>query len=422
MSSSRSSTIPEGYGGPISINQSHGSPIDPTLESCCQREIESNRQFNAVQSAVRRHDRIAWMERLRRNAVQLDFGQGCRCSFDPSQDGGEYGTLREMRLRRYHEQMEEQTRAREEGNYNGTDDNDDNNNNEEQEDQVNNNRPFHADVDRNDKSDNSDSDSEFDYLLDEIDLPPAVTEELERRRREELEEAILYRDLLTHHGYGTHRQMHPMRVLRAAGLTANNSRHRGIPESAVVLHLYDPESDMSAALDLLLEQDTFAGKYRGTKFLRASGRAVLLMNPDIADKELPHLHPNRDMPALVAIKDGVVVATCPKLAGMGSSEEGTVDVHAVEHWLDMAGVLRTDPPPIEMLCRIRPEEDALLASGILGRKTDASTQKTGEGGTEEYFNCGVLGCEKTFFHEHVGVRNEEQDGLVVKEDGTIKDF
>jgi hypothetical protein len=32
------------------------------------------------------------------------------------------------------------------------------------------------------------------------------------------------------------------------------------------------------------------------------------------------------------------------------------------------------------------------------------------------FDCGVNGCNKTFHHEHVGIKNEQQNGLVVSQD------
>ena len=72
--------------------------------------------------------------------------------------------------------------------------------------------------------------------------------ELEERRRAELELAMLHKEISLHHGYGAHRQMHPGRVLRAAGLGA------GTPSPAVVLHLVDPDSTASASLDLCLEE------------------------------------------------------------------------------------------------------------------------------------------------------------------------
>jgi len=359
--------LPEGYGAPISIvNKRIGDPIDPTLDSCCQRELEGNRQWNAVQVALKRHDRIARMERMRRNAVTLEGGVlACRCNFDPQSDGGDYEALRHLRLL-----------------VSLPPSNDDNAASSTTTD-INNNL--------HDDDDNSSSDSDFDYLLD--DLP--VDKEFEEQQREELEEAIVTRDLLLQHGYGTMRQMHPLRVLRTAGLL--NTDGGG---GAVVLHLFDPTSDMSASLDMLLEKQSI--HYKGTKFLRSDGRNVLKMNPSFRPVT------ENDMPALLAIHDGCVVATCSNLKGLGYAK---VDENQTIYWLDRANVLIRDPPPEHMLCRISPDVDALLASGILKQRNQ-----------EDYFNCGVPGCQKTFYHEHVGIPTDEQDGLLVKQDGTVKDI
>jgi hypothetical protein len=120
-----------------------------------------------------------------------------------------------------------------------------------------------------------------------------VIHELEERRRAELEFAILHQEVAMQHGYGAHRQMHPVRVLRAAGLG-------GAPSPAEMVYFLDPDSMASASLDLLLE--TLAEKYRGTKFLRSRGRSVLLMDSEVVQNVLPRLRPDSDMPVLVAIR------------------------------------------------------------------------------------------------------------------------
>lgn len=372
-------------GAPIYVeNRRRNDPIDPTLDSCCQREIEGNRQWNAVQATLKRHDRIARRERMRRNAVQLltsDNTGGlvnmdvCRCMFDPGQDGGEYEALHNLRLQSSVAVTSKTTLS-------------------EEDDNTEERRKVSKE-----EEESSDDDSDFDYLLDDSELPGA--KEFEEQRREEFEEAVLYRDLLFQHGYGTVRQMHPLRVLRAAGLTVGG---RNDSSGAVVLHLFDPTSDMSASLDLVLEN--LSPNYKGTIFLRAAGRAVLSTNP----YSLSHVITEDDLPTLIAIRDGCVVATCPNLRGLGYS---TVVSSQVRYWLDRANVLIRDPPSEDVLCRIPPDVDALLASGILGRKEEVQQQ---------YFDCGIPGCQKSFYHEHVGVKTEEQDGLVIKEDGYTKDI
>ena len=38
---------------------------------------------------------------------------------------------------------------------------------------------------------------------------------------------------------------------------------------------------------------------------------------------------------------------------------------------------------------------------------------------QDIYCCGVQGCRKSFFHEHVGVRNEAQSGLVINPDDIL---
>lgn len=302
-------------------------------------------------------------ERRRRHLVSnLTWGVGCRCCYDPNSDGGEYRALMEARDKLKKEQEEEEEPEEE----------------EEEEDE---------------------SDDEFDYLLDE-DLPGdegGALHELEERRRVELELAILHQEVALQHGYGAHRQMHPGRALRAAGLGA-------APSPAVVLHLVDPDSMASASLDLLLEK--FAETYRGTKFLRSGGRAVLLMDSDMAQKVLPRLRPDADMPALVAIRDGVVISVCPRLQGL--VDEDQVIPEELRTWLDNACVLLERPPPFDKVCRIRPEEEALYDNMAVAQKNAPSR-----------YDCGILTCQKTFPHEHVGVQTTHQDGLIVPEQEVV---
>lgn len=343
----------------------HFDGIDPTLDSCCQREIESNRMYNALTSTLNRHDVTQLAERRRRHVLHnLKFGSGCRCSYDPNADGGEYRALLELR-----EEL-------------GNDDEV-----EEQEPEPEPEEQQH---------DDEDSDDEFDYLLDE-DLP--IDMALEERRRAELEFQMLAIEMALLHGYGAHRQMHPNRVLKAAGLGVARD-----PPPAVVLHLFDADSRASASLDICLEK--LAQEYKGTKFVRSGGRATLLMDPDLATKTLPNLKPDDDMPALIAICDGNVVATCIRLQGLTMDDE--VVPHAVRDWLDHARVLLANPPAFDSLCRIRPEEDALL-----------DNMRAGKQQMPPRFDCGIPTCYKPFYHEHVGISNKAQDGLLVPEDTII---
>jgi hypothetical protein len=303
-------------------------------------------------------------ERRKRHLVSnLSWGVGCRCCYDPNSDGGEYRALIEAR-----EKMKE-------------------GNDEDEETQQ----------EQQEESDNDDSVDEFDYLLEE-DLPNDDIYEMEQRRRAELEFAAMHQEVAVQHGYGVHRQMHPNRVLKAAGLGGTTPSH------AVVLHLVDPDSMASATLDLCLEG--LATTFRGTKFLRSGGRSVLLMDAEMAKESLPRLKPDSDMPALVAIREGVVIAVCQRLQGLVSdeSDDAVAMPDQVRSWLDKAGVLLERAPPLEEVCLIRPEEEALMDHLAASAKN-----------APPRYDCGMPMCDKTFPHEHIGVQNKQQDGLIVQE-------
>jgi hypothetical protein len=356
------------------MDQPDLSGIDPTLDSCCRREIESNRKRSILEETLSRHDVVAIKERRKRHVLSnLSWGAGCRCCYDPNADGGEYRALMEARQQVEYEKREE-----------------------EQENEEGEEEP------PKEQEGSSDTDSEFDYLLDD-DLPEdSGIYEMEQRRLAQLELAALQQEVAIQHGYGVHRQMHPNRVLKAAGLGGTT------PPPAVVLHLVDPDSMASATLDLCLED--LARTYKGTKFLRSGGRSVLLMDSEMARKSLPRLSPDSDMPALVAIRDGVVIAICPRLQGLVSNESdhAVVMPDQVQSWLDRAGVLLEQAPPMEQVCLIRPEEEALM-DHLAASAAHAPPR----------YDCGIPTCDKAFPHEHVGVQNDKQDGLVVHEQDVI---
>jgi hypothetical protein len=289
---------------------------------------------------------------------------------------------------------------------------------------TNNNNHHENATEEQDTSDN-DSDDEFDYLLDEDFSATAFDhdennnryslKEAEDARRAQLEWEILQRQVAIQHGYGTHRPLHPTRVLKVAGLGASSSSRP--PPPAVVLHLIDPDSVSSASLDYFLET-RLAENYPGTIFLRSDGRFTLLMNVELAQKHLSAIlasstsssSTNSDLPALVAIRDGQVVNISKGLDDVCQHQGGAVEPRAVEMWLEQSGVLRDQPPSYDSLCFVRPEEEALME--YLGQKKSNEPKER----EEHYYFCGVDGCSKTFPHEHVGIKTSAQDGLVLKED------
>ena len=312
--------------------------------------------------------------------------EACRCSVDPNSDGGEYRALADLRERkRRDEQLAQEEAQYEQKTYSDEED-----------------------------SNHSDSDDEFDYLLDEDFEQDESIKELEEKRRSEMEYQMLMRQVAGFHGYGVHRQLHPNRVLRIAGLGRNAAQSRKAsipaPPRAVVLHLVDPDSEASASLDYFLEKE-LAKEYPGTMFLRSAGRMVLMMDSSVAKRSFPSnvLDADKDMPALLAIRDGVVVNSCPRLLGLGDG--GEIEPHAVRQWLDRSRVLLTETP-MEELCFIRPEQEVHM--DFMQSQMQQQAKPLIE--EEEYYNCGVEGCCKTFKHEHVGVQTSEQSGLVVQEE------
>jgi len=410
------------------------------LPPCCERELHENRQYNETVAILRQHDRVALAERRRRNLLpenSLSFGTGCRCCYDPQLDGGDYDALIQARkMKKIGTKMESTNNLM------------DLYENDPRDGAHSNN---HHDDD--DDDDDSDSDSEFDYLLDEFELSSNITSgnssnaqnvyelsEMEYQRRLELELSILENEGIQQHGYGVHRQMNPKRVLKAAGF--GYDRNASIPPpTAVVLHLYNPLSSASAKMDLILED--ISSNYRGTKFLRSHGPLTLLLDPTMSQKHLclsSSTKPiqEKHMPCLIAIKDGCIVNVAPLYSGFVTGEVGKTDQdddifvndHAVEEWLDRSGSLISNPPKYEMLCRIRPEEESLLflqqQQLEKGMKTMQINGPPGgnmfcgyikeEEEKEQQYDCGVAGCRRRhFYHKHVGVASEAQDGLVVSQ-------
>eukprot|EP00580_Thalassiosira_gravida_P003138 CAMPEP_0201615706 /NCGR_PEP_ID=MMETSP0492-20130828/31972_1 /ASSEMBLY_ACC=CAM_ASM_000837 /TAXON_ID=420259 /ORGANISM="Thalassiosira gravida, Strain GMp14c1" /LENGTH=353 /DNA_ID=CAMNT_0048083459 /DNA_START=120 /DNA_END=1181 /DNA_ORIENTATION=- len=345
----------------------------------------------------------------------MTFGSGCRCSYDPNTDGGDYELLAQAKKDR--------------GDYDNT--NNDNHADAEEKD---------ADEIRHDEESDSDSDSEFDYLLDE-DIPTSngggggdapssdYYDDLQSTRRTELENLARHAEVARHHGYGVHRQMHPQRVFPSVGYGADQVRDRACPRGAVV-HLYDGTSALSVSLDLCLEE--MARRYLGTKFVRGLGiTSMLFAEGSDGNDEWKR---KGDLPMMLAVREGRVVAWSSGLRDFynrGSGDDNGVESKAVEQWLDHAGVLLTNPPPLEELCRIRPEEEMLLENmrklnGLPGggggrgsfggmMKFMKGERKEEEDLEEDRYECGVAGCCKSFFHEHVGVKNDAQDGLLVAE-------
>lgn len=348
---------------------------------CCQRELESNKRQNAFERELKKHDIVHEKERRRRNLVTFsDHFSGCRCTFDPNSDGVEYPALTRLRTERNNISIQS-------------------NKHETNEDHINDEKDELA-------CQNDDSDDEYDYLLDDIDVSEEDNELklIQENRRIELEFDILKLQVAQQHGYGVLRHMHPSRILRAAGL-APGTRD---PPFAVVVHLFDPESVSSPSLDLHLE--SIAPKLgRGTKFMSSCGRSVLTMDRSLASRVLPKFQVEKDIPALLVVREGVVVNICHQLLGL-SDDRRLKDVEIipdiVTDWLRHCNCLVEEAPDIVNMCLISPVEDALI-SNMMSEQALSRLQ--------DRYDCGVADCNKNFFHEHVGISNTEQTGLVLSE-------
>jgi len=365
-----------------------------------------------MEMTLAKYDRIALAERRRRYVINnFSFGSGCRCCYDPKLDGGEYVALTEARLQAKEKEEDEEYQ------------------NKLEKDEL---QPTqHSKQQDHNNNDGDDDDDEYDYLLEEIDIQDDGIQKMEQERKAEMYLTALTLESAIHHGFGVHRQIHPQYILRATGLGISNTNTTKtatiLPPPAVVLHLFEETSILSASLDLYLEQ--MASQYKGTKFIRCNGRLALIWNPTLVSILFPqlshtttsvdiHTWMDRYVPCLFAIQKGQVVSSCYHLDEFGNIKQGGVDPLKVENWLYHTGVLFTQHTlSLEDFCRYRPEEEALHETMIraqIGRGKENDDEEE-----EEIHHCGILGCQKKFVHEHIGLKTEEQKGLLISEDQTL---
>ncbi len=141
---------------------------------------------------------------------------------------------------------------------------------------------------------------------------------------------------------------------------------------------------------------------------------------------------------LLALREGEVVAWSSGLRDLGNFGEVEVEPRAVEQWLDYAGVLIDAPPPLEEVCCNPHEEKRMLwdddtvrwngrnagnAGALCGfisdRDEDGNEKEEEEDKGNGRYDCGVRGCRKAFFHQHVGIKTEAQDGFLVSESRVV---
>lgn len=275
------------------------------------------------------------------------------------------------------------------------------------------------------KNDDNSCDDEFDDLLDDdFGLENEKLKELENRRRQELEYTMMMRHLAGSKGYGVHRQIHPNSVLDIAGLglklssSPSNGLSSSIPQ-AVVLHLFDPNSAVSASLDYFLET-ALTKMYAGTMFLRSNGRLVLSSSNSSIFRNSFSSKINdldRDIPSLMAIQNGSITDSC-RLRRLTFNGNDTVEQDAVHSWLEQSGVLLSDPP-IANVCAANPENELNMDCKPMAFSQNQCKAGSRREEKSNRFICGLENCNKFYAHAHVGINNSFQDGLIVKEESII---
>jgi hypothetical protein len=110
------------------------------------------------------------------------------------------------------------------------------------------------------------------------------------------------------------------------------------------------------------------------------------------------------MPALLAIRDGAAVNVCPNLQALTDGKNAVVP-SAVHDGLRR--VFIEEPPLVDAVCRIRPEEEAEM-DYLMAQKPATAVE-------EPRYDCGIPECHKSFPHKHVGIQTVKQNGLVKPE-------
>lgn len=159
--------------------------------------------------------------------------------------------------------------------------------------------------------------------------------------------------------------------------------------STVICHLYEPFSPTCASIDLALE--ALAPRYPGTRCCRLPLKKAGELETRL---RLP-----TGVPALlVVIVDGCVVDSCGDFRRFGT--ESMVHEDALEQWLNYGHALIREPPSLAR-AREYVRKSAKAVNGLL-RRGDGKGELDDED-EEEYYECGLEGCRKTFAHDHIGL-------------------
>mmetsp|Transcript_24389 Transcript_24389/g.31850 ORF Transcript_24389/g.31850 Transcript_24389/m.31850 type:complete len:342 (+) Transcript_24389:245-1270(+) len=217
----------------------------------------------------------------------------------------------------------------------------------------------------------SDEDSDSDDSLFWEDSP--VLQQIEEERRRHFEQQAKEVQELRERGFLQCREVSHTQALELSKKA-----------KFLVCHAYDANMTLSARIDLHLEQ--LALKYIGTRFIRTK----IILGIGFAEK-----YSIQQPGHLLCFKDGTLVASTSSLKEFGNEE--TLATDGIDRWL-----LRTSCLSLEKVHW----NANVVSSKFLGGPETQNKQKNdfsdGEDvDSEEFYDCGLKGCQKRFFHQHV---------------------
>jgi hypothetical protein len=299
-------------------------PFDE-LDPCCQKEIINNQKKKEVNSKLRNIDRSQKRLDLRKNVFQFYGGQCICCEIQPI----DYEALRSFK-----QKME-----------------------------LSSSKQIGKDVDSED-----DEDSDDDLLLDDI---PLTEEEQSRLLFANKHQA----DLETAKGYGlgVYLEDSPNHLVDFA---AN-------PSVPLVLHIYQPSSELSAIIDYHIEK-SFCELYLGTIFRRIPYSHGFLSNESIQEWQ-KHLSNANDL--LICFKSNQILSCQSNLSEFGEHADDIF--RNLKKFLEFSNVLEKElPHPSQLFPKGQSPEEL---------------QKQREEDEEEIARyCDDPDCIKRYPHEHIG--------------------
>jgi hypothetical protein len=258
---------------------------------------------------------------------------------------------------------------------------------------------------KNMKSQQEDHNNEHDSMSDddELDMDFQTDYEIELRRSAE-ETRFNIRRM----GYSVHVEDSFDHVL------SNINNH-----DLVVLHVFDPQSQMCAWLDMVLEG--IAIKYIGTKFRRITYKNALLLYKKIQQTNLSDVSklPNdiKEMrPYILPFVDGVLKQTAPveQFISMTNNNNNHVLERDLIQYLDYNHVLSIDIK-INLNCLNNTISDKINYDDNDEHESDYDSDDD----NEKYQYCDLPNCDRNYAHSHIlggDINDENMSSSVRKKD------